>query len=383
MGKVTRRDFLRLSAGAAIALGAAQGLAGCSNEPAAPKPTPGRGARVAAVRGTDLAAMTRQALEPLGGMGAIVKAGETVFIKPNMVTLPWANLGRNPFINGECAKPEIVVALAEECLRAGAKQVTIGDATQMSTYSWDYATTLDGSTNLVKEAARLNAAYQPGTVRLACLDADSPNWPEIPSRAGLDRPLVVSSLVTDADRVISVPVLKTHQWAQLSLSLKCFVGTTPLARYGGSPDGLTPRVYLHVGTTGGIEQVFLDVVTAVKPDLAVIDGSICVEGNGPSVGAGLGQTVDMRNRLGSWLVLASTDLPAADATAARIVKHDVAQIRQLNMAYEQQLGEIRQEEIEVVGERLTDLLVDWLPATPAKPGQMSRHGYGPGAVAFA
>ncbi|MGD0766193.1 MAG: DUF362 domain-containing protein [Dehalococcoidia bacterium] len=378
MGKVTRRDFLRLSAGAAVALGAAQGLAACGSEPATPKPTPGRAARVAAVRGTDLAAMTRQSLNALGGMGAIVKAGETVFIKPNMVTLPWASLGRNPFVIGECAKPEIVAALAEECLRAGATQVTIGDATQMPSYSWDYATTLDGSTNLVKEAARLNSTY-PGTVKLACLDADSPAWREIPSRAGLSQSLVVSSLVADADRVISVPVLKTHQWAQLTLSLKCFLGTTPLARYGAKADGTVPRIYLHLASAG-IEQVFLDVVTAVKPDLAVIDGSICVEGNGPSVGDTAGLTVDMRKRLGAWLLLASTDLAAADATAARIVKHDVTQIRQLNMAYEQQLGEIHEEEIEVVGERLADLRVDWVPAAP---GQLSRHGYGPVGVAFA
>lgn len=381
MAKVTRRDFLRLGAGAALALGAAQGLAGCSDEAAAPKPTPGRGARVAAVRGTDLAAMTRQALEPLGGMGAIVKAGETVFIKPNMVSLPWAGPTYNPFLTGECTKPEIVAAVAEECLRAGAKQVTIGDASHMSTYSWEYATTLDGSTNLVKEAARLNSAYQPGTVKLVCLDADSPDWPEIPSRAGLDRPLVVSSLVANADRVISVPVMKTHLWAQLTLSLKNFVGVTPLARYGGTPDSAIPlRVALHLNSSEGIEQVFLDVMTAVKPDLAVIDASIGIEGNGPSIIFG-GTTVDMKDRLGSWLLLASTDLPAADATAARIMKHDVAQIRQLNMAYEQQLGEIRQEEIEIVGERLADLQVDWLPATQVGFGEQSRHGYGPAAFA--
>jgi uncharacterized protein (DUF362 family) len=76
----------------------------------------------------------------------------------------------------------------------------------------------------------------------------------------------------------------------------------------------------------GIEQVFLDIVTALKPDLAIIDASICVEGSGPQAGGNQGITVDMRERLGSWLILASTDLVAADATAARIISQDLSTI---------------------------------------------------------
>jgi uncharacterized protein (DUF362 family) len=100
----------------------------------------------------------------------------------------------------------------------------------------------------------------------------------------------------------------------------------------------------------------------VKPDLAIIDASIGIEGNGPSAEEGQGITVDMRDRLGSWLLLASTDLVAADATAARIIKHDVSGIRQLSMAYDMGLGEMREEAIQIIGERLDDLRVDWVPA---------------------
>ena len=360
MHRVTRRGFLRLGVGAAIALGAPPILAGCEGEKASPKPT----ARVAAIRGNDLYAMTREALEAVGGAQAVVNPGETVFIKPNMVTLPWANLGRNPFIIGECTKPEIVIAIAEECLRAGAGEVIVGDASQVPRFSWEQATTLDGSTSLAAEAERLSSTYE-GNVRLACLDADSPEWVEVPSSTSLGK-IAVSSLVARADRVISVPVLKTHSWAQLTLSLKNFVGVTPLARYGANPEGAIPRIVLHTASEG-IEQVFLDIVDALRPDLAVIDASICVEGNGPSVGDEGGVTVDMRDRLGSWLLLASTDLVAADATAARVINQDVSGVRQLRMAFEQGLGEVREDSIEMVGERLSDLRVDWIPAEPSQP----------------
>jgi len=224
MRRVTRRELLKLGAGAAVALGVPQLLAGCGGEgsPAKVPSVPEAKARVAAVRGDDLYAMTRDAMEAMGGAGRIVHEGETVFIKPNMSLLPFVPALGNRFVTGECTKPEIVIAVAEECLRAGASEVIVGDGSQLSTFDWALATTLDGSTNLAAEAARLSSTYK-GKVTLACLDADSPNWLEIPSRAGLDKPLVVSSLVADADRVISVPVLKTHQWAQLTLSLKCSV----------------------------------------------------------------------------------------------------------------------------------------------------------------
>lgn len=308
------------------------------------------------------------------GAKAVVNPGETVFIKPNMVTLPWAHLGRNPFVIGECTKAEIVIAVAEECLRAGAAEVIVGDGSQMPRFSWEQATTLDGSTSLAAEAQRLSSAYK-GNVRLVCLDADSPEWAEVPSRTGLGK-IAISSLVAWADRVISTPLLKTHQWAQLTLSLKNFVGVTPLARYGANPEGAIPRIILHT-TSEGIEQVFLDIAHALRPDLAVIDASICVEANGPSVGNEGGVTVDMKDRLGSWLLLASTDLVAADATAARVINHDVSGVRQLRMAYEQGLGEVREDLIEMIGERLDDLRVDWVPAEPAEPAGLGGWGYLP------
>jgi len=303
--------------------------------------------------------MTRRAVEAVGGIAAIVRPGETVFIKPNLAMIDWANLGRNPFVLGECAKIEIVTAVAEECLKAGASKVTIGDTTQMPSYSWEYATTLDGTTNLAAEAKRLNSEYG-GKVTLACLDVDSPEWVDVPTSSKLGT-IAVSSLVAHADRVISIPVMKTHAFAQLTLSLKNFIGVTPLERYGWQTGTYSRNGFDH-SSSQAIAQIYLDIVNAVKPDLAIIDASIGVEGNGPAVKDGWGSTVDMRDRLGSWLLLASTDLVAADATAARVMSHDVAAIKQLAMANAMGLGEIDEGSIEIIGERLDDLRVDWVPA---------------------
>lgn len=361
-----RRDFVHLSACAA----AATALPACKDTTAPGEPT----AQVAAVRGTDLSAMTRDVLDGLGGIGTVVHEGETVFIKPNMVSLPGAPTG-NRFLMGECTKPEIVVATAEQCLEAGAAEVIIGDGSHALVLPWESATTLDGSANLVREAARLTAAYG-RPVRVASLETDSPSWVDVPSSTYLGS-IAVSSLVARADRVISIPVAKTHAWAQLTLSLKNFIGVTPLERYGDLPQGVYDRgVVFDHSSPRAIAAIYLDIVAGVQPDLAIIDCSIGVEGDGPTLGHG-GRTVDMRERGGAWVLLASTDLVAADATAARLMSHDPSRMTQLTMGYARGMGEIREDRIEVIGERLDDLRVPWAPAVLRNQVQGNRSGCAP------
>jgi uncharacterized protein (DUF362 family) len=292
-------------------------------------------------------------------MQSVVKPGESVFIKPNMVSLPWAEYGHS-FTGGECTKPEIVAAVAEECLRAGAAEVTVGDGSHAVELPWAQATTLNGSTNLVAEMARLSQEFG-RPARVASLELESPEWVEIPSSTYLGT-ILVSSLLTSADRVISVPVAKTHSSAQLTLSLKNFIGVAPLWRYGDLSRGIFDRgiVFDH-SSPRAIAAIYLDMVRAIQPDLAIVDFSIGIEGNGPNLSHG-GHTVDMRDRLGSYLLLASTDLVAADTTAARIMSHDPGRIVQLQMGYEMGLGEARWNRIELMGSRLSDLRVPWASA---------------------
>jgi len=350
MQKLNRRDFIGAAAGAVSALNAPHLFAAVKEA--------GK-SKVSAVKGNDLARMTLDALEALGGMKTVVKEDETVFIKPNFVSAPWAKHNRC-FATGECTKPEIILAVTDECLKAGAREVVIGDGSQLPKYAWQHIRTLDGTTDMATETKRLSATYS-GNVKLACLEVDSPGWVEVPSTCKQKR-IAVSDMVTKADRVITIPVAKTHSWAQLTLGLKNFLGITSLKRYAqlidntwwnrGSFDHSSPRA---------IAQPYLDIVKAVKPDLSIVDFSVCLESNGPSVDQG-GHTVDVRKRIGSWAVIASRDIMAADATAARIMSHDVKQMKQLTMGHAMGLGQIDEDRIEVVGEKLDRLAMNWKPA---------------------
>ncbi|HUV65988.1 MAG TPA: DUF362 domain-containing protein [Sedimentisphaerales bacterium] len=357
MQKTKRRDFLKAGVGAAVAMGSPWPLTPCRGSAQAPSPE--IHAQVAAIRGDNLDAMTRDAIDALGGIQTIVNKGETVFIKPNFVSIPWAKDNRC-FHAGECTKSEIIIAVMEECLKAGAAEVIVGEGSHLPKFDWQYAVTLDGNTNLVKEAKRLSSKYD-GKVRLACLETDSPGWVEVPSRTSLNT-IAISSLVANADRVISIPVAKTHSWAQLTLAAKNFIGITPMSRYAqwiantwwnrGTFDHSSPQA---------IAQVYLDIVKGKRIDLSIIDFSICMEGDGPSRGNG-GTTVNMKERLGSWAIIASTDVMAADATAARIMSYDTKKVKQLAMGFDMGLGEIREPSIELLGEKLDNLRVIWKPA---------------------
>jgi len=356
--KVSRRRFLQMSAGVLFTihpLYAGYKAHTYLNQPNTQVST------LAAVRGDHLPGMTAEALQTLGGIEKIVHEGETVFIKPNMVTLPWSQ-SASCFLSGECTKTEIIVTVAEECLKAGASEVIIGDGSQMYSFDWRRATTLDLKTNLVTESERLNSKYS-GKVRLACLETDSPGWVEIPSRTSLGK-IAISSLILHTDRVISIAVAKTHAWAQLTLSLKNFIGITPMEQYAmWMPSGYWDRgKILDHSSPQAIGQVYLDIAEAVQPDLAIIDFSFCVEGDGPTSGENNGTTLNMKDRLGSWLILASTDPVAADAVAARVMSHDVTQIKHLQLASKMGLGQIAESNINILGENLSQIQVEWKPA---------------------
>jgi uncharacterized protein (DUF362 family) len=358
MTKIKRREFLKKSVSTAVVMSSPWILANCNNTSAGDT-SHQINAKVAAVRGDNLYSMTKNVVDALGGMKTIVDKGETVFIKPNFVTIPWANTN-NCFHKGECTKPEIIIVVAEECLKAGASEVIVGEGSHLPEFDWQYAVTLDGSTNLVKEAKRLTSTYT-GKVTLACLETATMDWVELPSETPLGK-IAVSGLVAKADKVISIPVAKTHSWAQLTLAAKNFIGITPLSRYAQ----LINNTYWNRGTFDhssphNIAQVYLDIVKGLNPDLSIVDFSIGLEGNGPTIDYGA-TTVNMKERLGSWAIIASRDIMAADATAARIMSHDPDKIKHLIMGSKMGLGEIQEHSIELLGEKLDNLRVPWKPA---------------------
>ncbi|MFQ6134752.1 MAG: DUF362 domain-containing protein [Nitrososphaerales archaeon] len=349
----SRREFLKWGAAWALGIGlsafvadeVAERVYGVSDSP---QPR----SKVSIAKGEELEDITREAIDLLGGIRSVIDPGDKVFIKPNFVGFGgYIENVRDTVRNGQCTKLEVVHTVAEECLKTGASKVTIGEGGQGIMMPWEGPKTLDGKKNMPQLVAELNETYGV-KVSLKALNAATPYWVFIPSMTDL-RKIAVPSFAMEADKVISIPVVKTHHSYATTLGMKNFVGITPVSLYG------TPRVRLH-GSDPGMPQVIIDLTKGLQPDLAVIDCSIGAEGQAPAVPPG--ETVNVKERIGGYLMIASRDFLAADATATRVIGHNPDWIKYMRWAYEQNVGQKDEDKIEVVGEPVESVQMNWKPA---------------------
>jgi len=141
--------------------------------------------------------------------------------------------------------------------------------------------------------------------------------------------LEVARTAVESDLRISVGPPKTHDFVQVTLSLKNYAVGSLLKRYKSD---------VHQGYAG-INLNLYKLAHVVAPDLSVIDGTQGMEGRGP-VG---GQIVD-------WgIAIASTDFLAADALAAQAMGFQVENIGYLHYCAIKELGCARVAEMEIVG----------------------------------
>jgi len=136
-------------------------------------------------------------------------------------------------------------------------------------------------------------------------------------------------LVQQADVIISVPKLKTHDQTEMTCAIKKLKGL------------LTDKAKKAMHQQGLFEGV-IDLLSAVKPRLAVVDAIVCQEGVGPV----FGRPVEMN------LILAGKDLVAVDATCARLIGYSPSEILLTVNAAARRLGTMDADQIDLVGESL-------------------------------
>ena len=123
----TRREFIKtgLALGAAVTFADFRRLA-AAESPSVPVPLPANPASprpvLVAVRNGSRTTMLDAAFTSLGGIGAFVKPGQTVLVKPN---IGWDA----PPERGANTHPELVGHLVKLCFGAGAKSVSVFDNT--------------------------------------------------------------------------------------------------------------------------------------------------------------------------------------------------------------------------------------------------------------
>ncbi len=278
----SRRRFLKAVGGAAglAAAGGAGVLAGLA--PAdAPAAGGGKDAVVALASGAGGPENVRKAIAALGGISAFVSRGDVVVLKPN---IGW---DRSP-AQAATTDPAVVVAVAELCLSAGAKEVRVFDRTCNEprrcyvSSGIQAAVEAFGKRHRVADALRIYHAEDRKFVRTA-----------IPGALAL-KEWDLHRDALDADKIVNVPVAKHHALAAATLGLKNMMGVM-----GGN------RGQIHYR----LSECLADVNRRVRTSLCVIDATRVLVRNGPSGG-------NLSDVKAFGAVVASADVVAADVVAA-------------------------------------------------------------------
>ena len=289
-----------------------------------PRPAPAAGGgkrRVALVRADDVGAAVREAVALADGLAALDCRGRQVLVKPNVV------YGKTPPATTD---PRVVAALLALLKEAGASRLQVGEMSAV--------VSLPTRPNL--EATGMAAVAASAGADL--LPLEEGEWVEVrPPGARHATAFHVSRAVYEAERLVSVPVLKAHRSASYSFALKNTVGVVharnkPWA-YGGS----------------AWEEVVAELNLAVHPRLHVADALQVMASGGPWSG----------EVVRSGLILASTDPVALDVVGLATLKHygkadhvvgkGVWEQVQIRRAIELGLGARSGEEVEIVSRDLT------------------------------
>lgn len=265
----------------------------------------------------DLERTVRDGLESVG-YGPRRIAGRSVLLKPNLVEPS----REAPHIN---THPAIVRAAAEVFRRWDAREVRVGEG-QGHCRDTEYVLEQSGLGRVLKEA------------RLEFVDLNHDELDSVPNHmrcTRLDR-LTLPRSLRQADLVVSMPKMKTHHWAGLTCAMKNLFGVMPGIVYGW------PKNVLH---HAGIDGSIVDINAAVRPALAIVDGIIAMEGDGPIMGT----------PRQAGVVVVGTNTTAVDATVARLMALDPHRVPYLATA-SGRLGPVAESHIDQRGEGLAPLV---------------------------
>lgn len=228
-------------------------------------------------RGTNPGAITRAAIDALGGIAKFVKRGNEVIIKPNI-----CNASYGPEY-ATTTNPEVLAELVKLCLEAGAKRVRVMDQGFQGTMVEGYKKSgIRDAVERVGGKMELMANAKYATVAL-------PNARDIKSWG-------VYQDILKADVVINVPIAKHHGSAQVTLSMKGLMGV------------IQDRNGIHFA----LDQRIADLSTLIKPTLNVVDAVRVLTSHGPTGGSL--SYVRQDNT-----IIASHDPVAADAYATQLL----------------------------------------------------------------
>jgi uncharacterized protein (DUF362 family) len=253
-------------------------------------------------------------IKRLGGLNKFIKPGQTVVIKPNIVSEH--GLKDGVYKGGIVTDVRLIKALVELLLLIAGK-VIIAEGSSINRSETGKMFTHYGYDRLID--------LDPRKVSLVDLNTEAQVEKQVPGgKRMLSRKIPVT--LERADVIISVPVLKIHFAAIVSLSIK-------------NLQGAIPPLEKYMSHFFGLWQNLINIHHLVKPKLIIVDGLTGQEDFGPISG-----TPKKMN-----LLIGGINPVAVDSVAMRIMGLDPATSPPVWLAYMQGIGPIATDRIRVIG----------------------------------
>lgn len=332
MKRMTRKEFLRrveLALAAAVLAPLMKPALAAGEKPVVSIVKKGDGTVARAVE---------EAIDLLGGIDTVTAGKQRIMLKPNLVS----------DAKTDTTNPDVVRALAEMMKGAG-KEVTIGEgsaaaagfnADASNVYRTRNVDVLDRMQRFVFDRLGFTQMAEELDIPLINLHTGEMVEVKVPDAYVFDT-LSLHHSLTEIDLLCSVPRMKTHTLATVTLGLKNVIGL-----YAGSVYG-TVRGYVHDVAADvadvGIALEIVDMVRANKMGLTVIDGLMAMEGDGPSLGPG-SKLVPMD------LIIAGTTPLATDMIAASVMGFEMSEVPTFEWAQRAGMLPTSLDEIEVRGQ---------------------------------
>ena len=246
--------------------------------------------------------------------------GKRVLLKPNVgrVAPPEAGITTHPQ----------VVAAAIDAFREAGADVAVGESPIWGVKT-EEAFDAAGITLIAHERDCL------------LIDMDARRFVEVPVPDGVAiNSLKVCPEVLEYDLVVSLPVMKMHMHTGVTLALKNMKGC--LWRRSKVHLHMLPPVEGHEEKP--IDIAIADMSSVLRPHLSIIDGTVGMEGLGPSAGQAKPLNV----------IVVSADVFAADAIACRLMGTTAEDIPHLRIGAERGYGVIDLDSIAVTPDNWHD-----------------------------
>jgi uncharacterized protein (DUF362 family) len=244
-------------------------------------------------------------------------AGKRVLLKPNLVE----PTRKSPQMT---THPAMVVAAAAVFRRWGAT-VVVGEGPGHVR-----------DTELALDESGMQDALDSARLEFADLNYQEVGWIANAGGASKLPGFWFPRSVIEADLIVSMPKMKTHHWVGFTASMKNLYGTIPGIKYGW------PKNVLH---HAGIPETVYDINASLPKAIAIVDGIVAMEGDGPIMGSA--------KPLG--LVIVGTNPTAVDATVARLMGLNAERVTYLQLAANR-LGPVEESFITQHGEGITGLI---------------------------